>query len=95
VTSERPPDKGAIDYLLLGHVTVDRLDDKRVALGGTATYAGLAAHHMGARVGVHTSAAYEPGLIDILRGVLVARVPADYTTCFVNDYSSGKRKQTI
>lgn len=84
-----------IDYLLLGHVTVDRLDEKRVAMGGTATYAALTAKNMGARVGVHTSAAYEPGLIDILRGVLVARVPAEYTTCFVNDYSSGKRRQTI
>jgi sugar/nucleoside kinase (ribokinase family) len=50
---------------------------------------------MGARVGVHTSAAYEPGLIDTLRGVLVARVPAEFTTCFVNEYHDGKRQQTI
>jgi sugar/nucleoside kinase (ribokinase family) len=92
--AEAPEPRG-IDYLLLGHVTVDRLDDKRVAMGGTATYAALTAKNMGARVGVHTSAAYEPGLIDILRGVLVARIPAEYTTCFVNDYSSGKRQQTI
>jgi hypothetical protein len=84
-----------IDYLLLGHVTVDRLDDKRVAMGGTATYATLTARNMGARVGVHTSAAYEPGLIDILRGALVARIPAEYTTCFVNDYSTGRRQQHI
>ena len=84
-----------LEYLILGHVTVDRLDDKRVALGGTATYAALTARNMGARVGVHTSASYEPGLIDTLSGALVARVPAEYTTCFVNDYSSGKRVQTI
>jgi 1D-myo-inositol 3-kinase len=88
-------DSRGIDYLLLGHVTVDRLDDKRVAMGGTATYAALTARNMGARVGVHTSAAYEPGLIDTLGGVQVARIPAEYTTCFVNDYSSGKRQQTI
>jgi sugar/nucleoside kinase (ribokinase family) len=84
-----------IDYLLLGHVTVDRLDEKRVAMGGTATYAALTARNMGARVGVHTSAGYEPGLIDILRGALVARIPAEYTTCFVNDYTSGAREQHI
>jgi hypothetical protein len=84
-----------IDYLLVGHVTVDRLDDKRVALGGTATYASLTARNMGARAAVHTSAAYEPGLIDTLGGVLVARIPAEYTTCFVNDYSAGKRQQSI
>ena len=88
-------DNRGIDYLLLGHVTVDRLDEKRVAMGGTATYAAVTARNLGARVGVHTSAAYEPGLIDTLGGVLVARIPAEYTTCFVNDYSSGKRVQTI
>lgn len=90
-----PSEPRGIDYLLLGHVTVDRLDEKRVALGGTATYAALTARNMGARVGVHTSAAYEPGLIDILRGALVARIPAEYTTCFVNEYSSGAREQHI
>jgi sugar/nucleoside kinase (ribokinase family) len=66
-----------------------------VVLGGTATYSALTARNMGARVGVHTSASYEPGLIDTLRGVLVARVPAEYTTCFVNEYQNGKRRQTI
>jgi pfkB family carbohydrate kinase len=88
-------DRGTIEYLLLGHVTVDRLDEQRVVLGGTATYAALTARNMGARVGVHTSAAYEPGLIDTLGGVLVARIPAEYTTCFVNEYIDGKRRQTI
>lgn len=64
-------------------------------LGGTATYAALTARNMGARAGIHTSASYEPGLIETLRGVLVARVPADFTTCFVNQYQDGKRRQTI
>jgi sugar/nucleoside kinase (ribokinase family) len=93
--AEGADDRGNVEYLLVGHVTVDRLDDKRVAMGGTATYSALTARNMGARVGVHTSSAYEPGLIDTLRGVLVARIPAEYTTCFVNDYSGGKRRQTI
>jgi sugar/nucleoside kinase (ribokinase family) len=85
-----------IDYLILGHVTVDRLDDgDRVALGGTATYAALTARNLGARVGVHTSASYEPGLVDILRGTYVARIPAAYTTCFTNTYHDGRRRQAI
>ena len=88
-------DERGVDYLLLGHITVDRLDERRVVLGGTATYAALTAHHVGARVGVHTSSAYEPGLIDTLGGVLVARIPAEYTTCFVNTYHDGQRQQTI
>jgi 1D-myo-inositol 3-kinase len=66
-----------------------------VAIGGTATYASLTARNMGARVGVHTSAAYEPGLIDTLRGILVARIPAEFTTCFVNEYRDHTRRQTI
>jgi sugar/nucleoside kinase (ribokinase family) len=93
--AESPNDRGNVDYLLLGHVTVDRLDDRKVAMGGTATYAALTARNMGARVGVHTSSAYEPGLIDTLKGALVARIPAEYTTCFVNEYNAGKRRQTI
>jgi hypothetical protein len=93
--AEGPDERGTVEYLLLGHVTVDRLDDKRVVLGGTATYAALTARNMGARVGVHTSSAYEPGLIDTLGRVLVARIPAEYTTCFVNEYLDGTRHQTI
>jgi hypothetical protein len=84
-----------IDYLLLGHVSVDRLDDKRVAMGGTATYGAVTARNMGARAAVHTSASYEPGLIDSLGGVLVARIPAEYTTCFVNEYRAGQRHQSL
>jgi sugar/nucleoside kinase (ribokinase family) len=86
---------GALDYLILGHVTVDRLDGQRVVLGGTATYAALTARNLGARVGIHTSASYEPGLVDTLYGTMVARVPAEYTSCFVNEYVDGRRRQTI
>ena len=86
---------GSIDYLILGHVTVDRLDGQRVVLGGTATYAALTARNLGARVGIHTSASYEPGLVDTLYGTMVARVPAEYTSCFVNEYVNGRRRQTI
>ncbi len=88
--AERSP----IDFLVLGHVTVDRVEDDRVVLGGT-TYAALTARNMGARVGLHTSASYEPGLVDTLRGTYVARVPAEYTTCFTNEYGSGRRRQLI
>jgi sugar/nucleoside kinase (ribokinase family) len=92
---ERRRGNGAIDYLVLGHVTVDRLDGQRVVLGGTATYAALTARNLGARVGIHTSASYEPGLVDTLYGTMVARIPAEYTSCFVNEYIEGRRRQTI
>src|SRR5262249_30172834 len=59
ITSAAAGDKGTVDYLLLGHLTVDRLGAKRVVLGGTATYASLDARNNGARVGIHTHAGHE------------------------------------
>ena len=83
-----------IDYLILGHVTQDRFKDSYV-LGGTATYAALTARNLGQRVAVLTSAAFEPGLVDVLHGVQVARLPAEDTTRFVNTYVDGGRQQHV
>jgi 1D-myo-inositol 3-kinase len=82
----------AIDYLIIGHVTQDRVDSKLV-LGGTATYAGLAARNLGQRVALLTSAAFEPGLVDVLCDIQVARVPAEETTRYVNSYPKGEARQ--
>ena len=84
-----------IDYLLIGHVTQDRVDENRVVLGGTATYAAITARNLGRRTAVLTSAAFEPGLVDVLERILVARVPAAETTRFVNRYENGRRFQTV
>jgi sugar/nucleoside kinase (ribokinase family) len=84
----------ALDYLIIGHVTQDRVDSKLV-LGGTATYAALTARNLGQRVGVLTSAAFESGLVDVLHGIQVARLPAQQTTRFVNTYVGGDRQQHI
>lgn len=84
-----------LDYLIVGHVTVDRLPNGSCRLGGTATYAALTAHQLGARVALLTSAAFEPGLVDLLRGVRIARVPAEHTTQFVNLYQDGRRRQRV
>lgn len=84
----------ALDYLIIGHVTQDRVDSKFV-LGGTATYAALTARNLGQRVGVLTSAAFEPGLVDVLYGAQVARLPAEETTRFVNSYVDGNRQQHV
>src|SRR5688572_17169207 len=83
-----------LDYLLLGHVTQDRVG-KGYVLGGTVTYSALTARNLGQRVGVLTSAAFEPGLIDVLYGALVARVPAEETTRFVNTYTDTGRLQHV
>jgi sugar/nucleoside kinase (ribokinase family) len=65
-------------------------------LGGTATYAGLTARNLGQRVALLTSAAFEPGLVDVLYGLQVARVPAEETTRYVNSYpKQGPRQQHL
>jgi sugar/nucleoside kinase (ribokinase family) len=66
-------------------------------LGGTATYAALTAARLGQRVGVLTSAGWEPELVDVLasEGVQVARLPAEHTTRFVNVYEHGTRRQFV
>jgi hypothetical protein len=81
-----------LDYLLIGHVVVDRISRNQVRVGGTAAYSGLTARNLGMRVGVLTSAAYEPALVDTLEGIRVARVPAEFTTQFVNSYDLLRRR---
>jgi sugar/nucleoside kinase (ribokinase family) len=83
-----------LDYLIVGHVTVDQLSPGS-KLGGTATYSALTAARLGRRVGLLTSAAFEPGLVDVLSDVRVARVPAEETTRFVNEYTDGVRHQRV
>jgi len=82
----------ALDYLIIGHVTVDRVEKRRVRFGGTAAYAALTARSLGMRVGVLTSAAFEPALVDTLTDICVARVPAEFTTQFVNHYDLLRRR---
>src|SRR3712207_4540199 len=83
-----------LDYLVVGHVTQDKVG-KTYVLGGTVTYATLTARNLGQRVGVLTSAAFEPGLVDVLYGAEVARVPSEETTRFVNTYVDGGRQQHV
>ncbi len=93
-----------VEYLVVGHVCVDLLGKKRV-LGGSATYAAITASRLGRRVGVLTSADFEPGIVDVLVGlehlrtpateIRVARLPAQATTSFVNVYESNHRRQQI
>ena len=99
-----------VEYLVIGHVCLDLIHNKRgtdgpLLLGGSATYAGLTARNLGRRVGVLTSADFEPAIVDTLLGpesfrvastdVRVARVPSEATTCFTNLYERGGRRQYV
>ena len=97
-------DRSGVDYLVVGHVCLDELG-KQLLLGGSVTYAALTARNLGQRVGVLTSADFEPGLVEVLVGlddfrtaatpIRVARLPAVATTCFVNTYEPSGRRQQI
>lgn len=73
-----------VDYLVIGHITVD-LTPEGLRLGGTATYAALTARALGLRVGVVTSWGAELPL-GPLSGIPVASFPAEQSTTFENVY---------
>jgi 1D-myo-inositol 3-kinase len=94
-----------VDYLVVGQVSLD-VFGTRYVLGGSATYAALTANRLGQRVGVLTSADFEPTLLETLIGrdgflapatdVRVARVPSQHgTTTFVNHYEGDARRQEV
>jgi sugar/nucleoside kinase (ribokinase family) len=97
-------DLGAVDYLAIGHVSVDMFE-RRYLLGGSAAYAALTARSLGQRVGVLTSADFEPLIIDTLIGrdqmltaetpIKVLRVPTQSTTCYQNEYDGNGRTQYL
>lgn len=83
----------AIDYLIIGHLTVD-LTPQGPRLGGTVSYSGLTARALGLRVGIVTSWADEIPL-GPLSTIPIASYPAEHSTTFRNEYTSQGREQTI
>jgi sugar/nucleoside kinase (ribokinase family) len=82
------------NYLLVGHVTRDVVSDGFL-LGGTVTYAGLAAVALGRRVAAVTSVGADLRLADILPGISIRNQPAEVTTTFENVYHDGHRQQWL
>jgi sugar/nucleoside kinase (ribokinase family) len=82
-----------IDYLVIGHITLDLTADGK-QLGGTATYAGLTAQALGLRVGIVTSFDSEIPLTS-LDGITVISFPTERSTTFENLYINRKRVQYL
>jgi 1D-myo-inositol 3-kinase len=82
------------DYLVIGHITKDLLDDG-FTVGGTVTYSGLTAKNLGRRVGVVTSASPNFDFKEALPGIEVVNVPSSVTTTFQNIYLDGTRQQFV
>ncbi len=81
-----------IDYLVVGHITQDLLDDGTYRLGGTVSYSGLTAHALGRRVGILTSCAPELDL-GAYEGIQVHALPARQSTVFRNISTDSGRLQ--
>jgi sugar/nucleoside kinase (ribokinase family) len=84
---------GPIDYLTIGHLTLDiRPEGQR--LGGTAAYATLTAKALGLKVGMVTSWGSEIPL-GPLGAIPVYSFPAEESTKFENIYHEGTRAQRL
>ena len=82
-----------VDYLMIGHLTVD-LTPHGPRMGGTAAYSALTAKALGLRVGIVTAWGGELPL-ESLQGIPVASFPTDQSSTFENVYNSGMRVQYI
>jgi len=82
-----------VDYLVIGHVTVDLTPDGP-RLGGTAAYSGLTARALGLRVGIVTSWGMELPA-GPLSEIPIVNFPTETSTTFENLYTLAGRVQII
>jgi len=82
-----------IDYLVIGHITQDLTPDGP-RVGGTASFSGLTAHTLGARVGVVTAWGEETG-VELLEDLRIINQKSEYSSTFENIYTPHGRVQTI
>jgi len=82
-----------VDYLVIGHLTIDRTPSGP-SLGGSAAYAARTAQAMGQRVGVVTAWGneIEPSA---LSGIPIVAAQAPHSTTFENIYTPSGRIQYI
>jgi sugar/nucleoside kinase (ribokinase family) len=85
------------DLLCIGHVCHDQLDDGRVILGGTVSYASLLAKSLGCHPHILTSFGPDFQFLHVFeeQEIGITSKPSRNTTLFKNTYVGGDRKQTI
>ena len=82
-----------VDYLVLGHLTIDQ-SAAGLVLGGTAAYSALTARALGLRVGIVTAWG-EEFPFSAREGIPVVAAETETATRFENIYHDGKRVQYI
>jgi sugar/nucleoside kinase (ribokinase family) len=83
----------SIDYLMIGHITLDKTPDGP-RLGGTTTFSSLMARALGLRVGIVTSWGTEISL-GPLADIPIINLSAEHSTTFENITTSEGRNQTL
>jgi hypothetical protein len=82
-----------IDYLVIGHLTVD-LTDEGTRLGGTAAFSSLTASALGLKTGIITS--HSPDLdVTPVQSLLTLTKPSEVNTTFKNISDGNTRKQYL
>src|SRR5213079_2284542 len=96
--SRGPPFKmtpmSALDFVAIGHVTLDRFGDE-VRPGGAALYAAVTADRLGLSAGILTSHADDFPLDLVPPGIEVVSVPAPATTVFEHERVGDDRAQRV
>lgn len=83
-----------IEYLAIGHLTVDRLASG-IAPGGSVSYASVTAVRLGLNAGILTSAAGDIDWPAVLPGIEITRTQSPSSTSFENGYEGGRRTQRV
>lgn len=83
-----------VDFLAIGHICHDLTSSGTVA-GGAAAYGASAAHALGCRAGIVTSAASEDEWQLVFPNLAVHQSDAPATTVFENVYTPSGRVQTL
>jgi 1D-myo-inositol 3-kinase len=83
-----------LDYLAIGHLTIDRLVSGN-AVGGSAAYSSATAARLGMAAVVLTVAGDEADWRSALPGVDILRVRSPASTSFENRYRRGRRTQRL
>lgn len=82
-----------VDYLAIGHITIDNTPEG-ARIGGSAAYAALTAQAFGLRAGILTAWGEELPA-NTLAGVAIHNIGAEHSTRFENTYIDGVRTQRI
>ena len=83
------------EFIIIGHITQDKLPDGSLGLGGTVSYAATTAHRLGYGVGVVTSTGPNLDVAQVLPFAQLSCHQASETTVFENIYVDGERTQIL